>query len=276
MSSPSSNDDVTVVVTNYNYGAFLPEAVASALAQEGGPPRVVVVDDGSTDPDTGAVLAGLPPPVAVIRQANQGLSAARNAGLRRATTPLLIVLDADDRLTPCALGVLKSALHADPRLGFAYGITRFFGDWAGVLAMPPYHPYKLLYRHMIGSTALMRREVFEANGGFDPAFKGFEDWEFWLNALSHGWEGRRVDAETFLYRRHGDTMVSGARRGYRGWYRMLRRKHAALYARRSERALARRTGVTLPTRLLHRWFWGWRPIPARVEIAVYALLWRRR
>lgn len=269
----SANADVTVVVTNYNYGRFLPEAVASALEQEGGAPRVIVVDDGSTDPDTDTVLAALPAAVEVVRQPNAGLSAARNAGLSRASTAFLIVLDADDRLLPGALAALREPLLAEGRpLGFSYGITRFFGDWEGILDMPPYDPFKLLYRHMIGSTALMRRELFEATGGFDAAFRGFEDWEFWLHALEHGWIGRRVEVATFLYRRHGQTMVSGARRDYHHWYRLLRCKHAALYARHSE--LAARTGASRAEQLLYRWFWGARPIPARVEQAIYALRWR--
>ena len=272
--SPSRHDDVTVVVTNYNYARYLPEAVASALAQEGGAPRGVVVDDGSTEPDTEAALEQLGDGVEIIRQANAGLSAARNAGLARAGTPFLIVLDADDKLLPGALDALKRPLLADASVGFAYGVTRFFGDWEGVLRMPPYDPYKLLYRHMIGSTALMRREVFDATGGFDPGFRGFEDWEFWLHALGCGWRGVRIDEETFLYRRHGQTMVSGARREYRKWYRRLRRKHAAVYARAGE--LARETGASLPTRAVYRWFWGARPVPARVELALYALLWRPR
>lgn len=269
-----SNADVTVVVTNYNYARFLPEAVASALAQEGGPPRVIVVDDGSTEPATDAALAALPEGVEVVRQANQGLPGARNTGLRAAGTPFLIVLDADDKLTPVALGTLKAELARSPQLGFAYGITRFFGDWSGILAMPEYDPYRLLYRHMIGSTALMRREVFEATGGFDPAFRGYEDWEFWLHALEHGYEGRRVPVETFLYRRHGPTMNAGVRKEYRRWYRALRRKHARLYRERER--LAARSDIGPAGKLLYRCYWGPRPIPARLELFAYSLLWGRK
>ena len=268
----SHHDDVTVVVTNHNYGRFLREAVASALAQQGGPPRIIVVDDGSTDSDTIDVLDALPPEVHVLRQQNRGLSGARNAGIARADSTYVIVLDADDRLTARALSALKPPLEDDPALGFTYGITRFFGDWDGVLAMPPYDAYKLLYRHMIGSTCLMRRRLWEDVGGFDPAFRGYEDWEFWLNALSHGWRGLRVDDHTFDYRRHGSTMLSGARRDYRTWYRRLRHKHAALYRRRRE--LARETDLGPMGRLWYQWFWGARPVPARLEHALHALLWR--
>jgi glycosyltransferase involved in cell wall biosynthesis len=264
------SSDVTVVVTCFNYGAFVEEAVASVLAQEGGVPRCLVVDDGSTDRHTLDVLERLPDGVEVHRQANAGLPAARNAGLARASTPYLIVLDADDRLPPRALATLRAALEADPRLGFAYGITRFFGDWNGEMAMPAYDPFKLLYRHTIGSTALMRREVFEATGGFDPAFRAYEDWEFWLHALRLGWRGRRVGEITFEYRRHGPTMQLGARREYRTWYRRLREKHAELYARETE--FARETDLGPVGRALYRRYWGPRPVPARVEHALYSAL----
>jgi glycosyltransferase involved in cell wall biosynthesis len=266
------HDDVTVVVTNFNYGRFLEEAVASALGQDGGPPRVLVVDDGSTDPHTLAVLDALPDDVRVHRQANGGVAAARNTGLALADTPYLMLLDADDRLRPCALAALAPPLRADPRLGFTYGITRFFGLWEGEMTMPPYDPYKLLYRHTIGTTCLMRRELVDAVGGFDREFRGYEDWEFWLHALHEGWRGRRVDEVTFEYRRHGSTKLLADRREYRRWYRRLRQKHAPLYARAAE--LARESDLSAPGRAIYRLWWGARPVPARLEHMLHTLLWR--
>ncbi|HEX7297887.1 MAG TPA: glycosyltransferase family A protein [Solirubrobacteraceae bacterium] len=265
------HDDVTIVVTNHDYGRFLEEAVASALNQDGGAPRIVVVDDGSTDPHTLSVLDRLQANMHVHRQANAGVVAARNVGLALADTPYVLILDADDRLPRGALNALREPLDADPRLGFAYGITRFFGLWEGEMTMPPYDPYKLLYRHTIGVTALMRRELVDAVGGFDPEFRGYEDWEFWLHALREGWRGRRVDEVTLDYRRHGSTKLRADRRDYRHWYRRLREKHASLYAREPE--LAREAGVSPLERAIYRWWWGARPVPARVEHAVHSLWW---
>jgi glycosyltransferase involved in cell wall biosynthesis len=234
---------------------------------------VIVVDDGSTDPGTEDVLAALPAEVVVIRQNNAGLASARNSGLHRAGTPYLVVLDADDRLRPGAINAMRAPLDANPRLGFAYGVTHFFGDWEGELTLPPYNAYKLLYRHMIGSTAVFRHELLDQTGGFDPAFGGYEDWEFWLHALAHGWHGHRVDEVTFDYRRHGSTMINAARSNYHRWYRELRRKHAALYAR--DRDLARESHVGPVERAVYRWWWGARPLPAPLELFLQSLLWRR-
>ncbi|MGH2896677.1 MAG: glycosyltransferase family 2 protein [Solirubrobacteraceae bacterium] len=268
------NNDITVVITSFNYGAYLPEAVESARGQEGGPPRVIVVDDGSTDPDALRALEDLPPEVTLIRQANAGLSAARNTGLRASTTPYLIVLDADDRLAPDALATLRDPLDSDPQLGFTYGIAQFFGAGEGTLVFPPFDPYKLLYRHIVGSTGLMRRQLFDDVGGYDPAFTAYEDWEFWVHALACGWHGGFVNSVTLHYRRHGHTMYSDARAHYRSWYRRLRRKHAGLYGRQGRRRLARESDLGALGRGIYRWWWGARPVPARLEGALHAILWR--
>src|SRR3954453_18974640 len=62
--------DTTAIVACFNYGAYLREAVDSLLSQEGGAPHVVVVDDGSTDSETHAVIDELPAAVEVVRQEN--------------------------------------------------------------------------------------------------------------------------------------------------------------------------------------------------------------
>jgi glycosyltransferase involved in cell wall biosynthesis len=270
------NDDVTVVIPCFNYGSFLPEAVASALSQKGGKPRVVVVDDGSTESLTMNELERLPAEVELIRQPNAGVAAARNTGLRQVQTRYAIVLDADDRLTEDALSAMRQPLDADPGLGFSFGTMRFFGDWEGQLRMPEYDPYALLFRHTIGATALMRRQLFEDVGGYDSRFGGYEDWDFWLGALERGWRGRRVDAETVLYRRHGGGRHFAARARYRATFRQLRSKYAELYGPAGRRRLAADSRLGLGSRLVYRFWWGVRPMPARVEIALQALLWRSK
>jgi glycosyltransferase involved in cell wall biosynthesis len=266
--------DTTAVVACFNYGAYLREAVDSLLSQDGGAPHVVVVDDGSTDPATHAALDALPDAVEVVRQENAGVVAARNAGLARARTPYVLFLDADDRLAPGALAVMRQALEGDPGAAFAYGHHRFFGAWNTVVRFPPYDPLRLLDRHLIGLTALARRELLDDTGGFDPAFEAFEDWELWVSALAHGHRGVRVDAVTLEYRRHGESKVGGDRRAYRRMRRRLHEKHGSLYA--SRRELQRESSLGPVGRLVYRWYWGPRPLPARVERALYHALLSRR
>ena len=175
-------------------------------------------------------------------------------------------------------GPSRRVLERDPAAGFAYGIMRFFGDWTGDIVMPGWDPYRLLYRHTIGPTALTRRALFDDIGGWDVQLAreivmGYEDWEFWLDALARGWHGIKVSEVTHLYRRHGSTMLSGARREYRRWYRALRTRHADLYRRRPE--LARQTDLGPLGRAVYRFYWGPRPIPATVEHRLHTLVWGR-
>jgi glycosyltransferase involved in cell wall biosynthesis len=268
----TGNDDVTVVIPCFGYGQFLGEAVESALGQEGGAPRVVVVDDGSTDERTLRAFDELPSGVELLRRQNAGVSAARNAGAAGAQTDYLLMLDADDRLRPGALATLRAPLEAQPELGFAYGDAEFFGAWSGRLAFPDYDAYRLLHRSIVTATSLMRREAFEAAGGFDTELPGYEDWDLYLGALERGWRGRRVAEVVLDYRRHESSRLSGDRRDYRRRYRAIRTKHAALYARTGE--LARESSLGPAGRLVYRTWWAWRPLPGPVEQALYRVLFR--
>jgi glycosyltransferase involved in cell wall biosynthesis len=266
--------DTTAVIACFNYGAYVEEAVRSLLEQDGGAPHVVVVDDGSTDAATHAALDALPGEVEVIRQENAGVAMARNAGIARAETPYVLCLDADDRLAPGALALLRAALAQHPEASFAYGHHQYFGDWNTMLRLPPYDPLRLLDRHLIGLTTLARREVFADTGGFDPGFDAYEDWELWVHALARGHRGVRVDAATLEYRRHGASKIGADRAVYRRMRRRLRAKHAGLYGSRA--ALSRESSLGPAGRLLYRAYWGPRPLPAALERALYNAVLSRR
>jgi glycosyltransferase involved in cell wall biosynthesis len=270
----ASNDDVSVVISCFNYGRYLAAAISSVKNQEGGAARVIVVDDGSTEETTKISLGKIErdPDVKLVRQANAGASAARNTGLRLVSTPYAMVLDADDLLPPNAIRMLRAVLDADPRVGYAYGHIQFFGNWSGVMRMPNFDPWRLLFRHIVGPTALMRREVIDATGGYDAEFAHYEDWEIWLHALSAGWPGRQVDFPGLLQRKHGPSKFAGDRASYRASYAKLRRKHSSLYGDLAR--IARSSELNWPMRFVYQRVWGPRPWPGRAESAFYALWWR--
>jgi glycosyltransferase involved in cell wall biosynthesis len=266
------NDDVTVVIPCFNHGRFLEEAVQSALGQRGGAPRVIVVDDGSTEEETARALDALPAEVELVRQRNAGPAAARNAGIERSRTPLLLMLDADDRLTAGAIETLRGPLE-HPGVGYCYGMMRLFGEWSGEIRFPDFDPYRLLYRSIAGaSLGLIRRRAWEEAGRFDPSIGGYEDWDFCLGALERGWRGLQVHEVTLEYRKHGHSGQEQHRRRYRRTYRRLREKHAPLYARAAE--FAGESDLGPAGRLLYRTYWAWRPLPAPIERAIYSLVFR--
>jgi glycosyltransferase involved in cell wall biosynthesis len=268
-----SRDDVTVVIPCFNHGRFLGEAVGSALGQEGGAPRVIVVDNASTDAETPRALEELPDAVEVLHQdRNTGPAAGRNAGFELAESDYVMPLDADDRLPPGTLSALVEALEADPRAAYSYGVMRFFGDWSGEVRLPDYDPYRLLYRPVVGWLGLVRRRAWEELGGFDPGLQGFEDWDFTLAAMEAGWHGHRLDRVVLDYRKHGRSGLEADRRRHRELYRRLREKHAGLYSRAGEFADGSDLGPV--GRLVYRTWWAWRPLPASLERAIYGLVFR--
>jgi glycosyltransferase involved in cell wall biosynthesis len=272
----ASNDDITAVISCFNYGAYLEDAIGSLLRQDGGRPRVIVVDDGSTDVATQRVLDAIErrPEITLIRQANGGACAARNAGLERVETAYALVLDADDMLADDALIRLRGALEADRAAGYAYGHMEFFGTRSGVMRMPPFDPWRLMFRHIVGPTALMRTEMVRAIGGYDLSFRHYEDWEFWLHGLALGFPGRQQDFVALLQRKHGHSKFDLDRARYREYFVRLRHKHRVLYGELPRMAQSSSLGAR--ERALYRWVWGARPWPARAEAELYSLIWRGR
>ncbi|KAB8289766.1 glycosyltransferase family 2 protein [Bifidobacterium avesanii] len=190
--------DVTVVITGFNQGDMLADAVESALRQSIGPASVIVVDDGSTDEDSIAVLDALgrrgDEGVRVIRQRNAGVSAARNAGIATADTTYISVLDGDDLLLPDFLNRTLAALRAAPSVVAASGWLKCFGILDCVVRPSGGTLADFLPRNCCPSACTFRRETWERCGGYDESMReGFEDWEFCLSLLETGGEGSRVE-----------------------------------------------------------------------------------
>ena len=101
---------ISVIITNYNYAAYLGEAIESVLAQTYERVECIVVDDGSTDNSRDVIAAY--PQVKALFQANSRQAKAAKAGLRLATGSVIIFLDSDDYLHPDACSTVACQWRA--------------------------------------------------------------------------------------------------------------------------------------------------------------------
>jgi len=152
---------------------------------------VIVVDDGSPDETSEIVTAyaARDPRVRLLRQTNEGLSGARNAGLAQALGDYVVFLDADDVLLPHALTKGVEALRAHPEAAFASGRFEFMGYELEPLETPPDigciigDPYTALLRvNQIAVPAMVmyNRWIFSLVSTFDASVTPAEDYDLYL------------------------------------------------------------------------------------------------
>jgi glycosyltransferase involved in cell wall biosynthesis len=184
---------VTVVIPVFNGEAFVAAAIESALAQTVRDIEVVVVDDGSVDrtAEIVAAQAEADARVVVVQQPNRGLSAARNAGIRRASAPSIAFLDADDRWLPekleRQLPLLgpRTVVYADAhRVG---PNDELMGRISEYLSIDDASFERLLDGNVVPVlTAVIGADLLREVSGFDERLRSAEDWHLWLRLAAAG------------------------------------------------------------------------------------------
>ncbi|MBJ6727390.1 glycosyltransferase family 2 protein [Geomesophilobacter sediminis] len=199
-------DKVSVVITCYNYGKFVAEALASVRAQTYQNWECLVVDDGSTDNSREMIEYFTVNDLRFryLHQENRGLSAARNRGISEATGELIQIIDADDLIEPGKLASQVRFLHEHPEVDLVYGECRFFSDenreerrlsmwgperpWMPNVSGAGLEMIRWLVKMniMVVSAPLVRRSTIIAGGNFDETLRSNEDWDLWLRCAIQG------------------------------------------------------------------------------------------
>jgi glycosyltransferase involved in cell wall biosynthesis len=181
---------VSVITTTYNRAHYVREAIDSALAQTYPNVEIIVVDDGSTD-ETQAVLKGYGDKISHFYQNNQGLSAARNLGIKNSSGEYLAFLDDDDIWLPEKLELQVAYMEAHPEVGMVHADMFVLSERSGdsrprkrEFSRPIPSGYvlpELIQRNFIlVCTALVRRSCLDTAGLFDPELRAAEDYNLWL------------------------------------------------------------------------------------------------
>ena len=197
----------SVVIPCFNVAATLAETVASVRCQTLGDLEIVAVDNNSTD-GTAALLASLArdePRLRIVHEPVQGLSAARNGGIRAARGRYIAFLDGDDLLDPDYLQAHAANL-ADGRVGVSYSRIRLIdaaSQPTGNVTNPPMRGVSattLLRGNPCTSMVVVRREVLDRVGHFDESLRRVEDMEWLFRAAAGGFTFRGIDRAIAGYR----------------------------------------------------------------------------
>lgn len=220
MSAAMEAVDVSVVIPCYNAAPYIGATIRSVLAQQRANMEIIVVDDGSSDGSLELVRAQFPQ-VRALSQANQGVAAARNHGLREARATWVAFVDADDIWLPGKLEAQFALMASvpgcrmsytawqvwpsqqpEPEPGYLARLAARAADeaaWRGASGW--IYPQLLLDCVVWTSTVLAERALFEQVGGFDTTLRVGEDYDLWLRA-SRVTQILRVPRPYALYRMH--------------------------------------------------------------------------
>jgi glycosyltransferase involved in cell wall biosynthesis len=267
---------VSVVIPTYNSARFLGAAIDSVLVQTYRDFEVIVVDDGSTD-DTPEVVARFGEAVRYRRQANQGVSEARNRGIAEAQGRYVAFLDADDTWFSGKLDRQTFALTASPHHRACY---------SSYLAVDEHLQPKGIRRsnrvgstledlltrgNVVGSvcTVVCERELLAAVGGFDPTLSQCADWEMWVR-LATRTEFLYLDEPLVTYRQHASSMSQNPKLLERDSLRVLEKGFGlpglpGSLTRRRRRALGRNYMVLAGT------YFGARQLRGFIRCAAHAV-----
>lgn len=230
---------ITCITTTYNEGALLLSAVRSVLGQSFRDFEYLIVDDGSSE-ETLELLETLSDPrLTIIRQANAGLSAARNVGIGAATGDFICFLDADDLRPNWSFAAIAKVISAsDPDLILCPGVlqdkrgqirnfydTPIFENIANILPQgvsakhEPWHLDVCSLAQRIepqSANKVLRRDLVQATGLHFPEPFFFEDIFFHTLAIAKANRIAFLDCPAFTYfqryQRPQITDMTGVRR----------------------------------------------------------------
>ncbi|MCF8721052.1 glycosyltransferase family 2 protein [Nitrospina gracilis] len=177
---------ISIIVPTFNRAWCLQETLASVCQQQFKNYELIVVDDASTD-DTERLVKSFDSVQYIRLESNQGVSAARNAGLRRARGHYICFLDSDDRWIDTKLERQWEWMQTHPGCPACYTDEIWIRNGVRVNPAKKHRKYSgYIFQHCLPlciispSSVMLKREVLSRIGGFDEALPACEDYDLWL------------------------------------------------------------------------------------------------
>lgn len=232
---PGKGRLLSVVIPYYNMGKYVEEAVRSVRHSSYPHIEIVIVDDGSNDHQSRAILDTLSKKydLTVLRKENEGLALARNYGASHAQGDLLAFLDPDDTVEPSYYEKAVTVLGQFDNVFFVGCWAKYFdeatGYWPSFNPEPPY----LLFHNMINTSALVyKKEALIKAGLNDPSMiYGMEDYDSLMGMVKAGYYGVALPEPLWNYRVRKNSMARGFTREKQLYlYRLIAEKHKTFFA----------------------------------------------
>lgn len=211
--TPTNTPLVSVIIPHYNLAEFLPETLTSIERQTYTNIETIVIDDGSTDPASIELIESLDKPnLRVVRQANQGLSGARNSGIREARGEFIFPIDADDLISPTFIEKAVRVMQREPELAYVTALvgyfrqspSRRFGGWVPL----GLHRDLLPIHNCAGCCmALFRASSIRDAGGYSTELTSYEDWDLYCALAERALHGAVIPEFLLHYRIRPDSLL---------------------------------------------------------------------
>ena len=177
---------VSVIIPTYNRGWILQEAIDSVLEQDFQDYELIVVDDGSVD-NTPTILKAYKNEITVLSQANRGVSAARNSGIKSATGRLISFLDSDDLWLPRKLSTQVKFFNDHPQAVITQTQEHWIRNGVRVNPKKRHHKFSgMIFERSLAlclvspSAVMIKKSLFNRVGIFDESLPACEDYDLWL------------------------------------------------------------------------------------------------
>lgn len=199
---------VSVIIPCYNHGTFVLGAIENVFEQTYKNVEIIVVDDGSTEPETQHILNKITnPSIKVYFKGNGGVASARNYGIKRSKGQYILTLDADDRFKPEFIEKALHILKSNPSVGMVTSyIIRDYGDVKSKVKIKGGDLSTFVKKHESNASLLYRYQCWEDANGYDEEIKGYEDWDFAVGVTKKGWTVHSIPEYLFYYRNMGESL----------------------------------------------------------------------
>ncbi len=203
---------ISVIIPSFNRIQTLIRAIESVLEQRSVVDEIIVVDDGSKD-NTAALISQHYPNIKLIRQANQGVSAARNAGIRIASFEWIALLDSDDSWLPEKISMIRQAQLQNPEYHLFHSDEIWIRNGVRVNPMKKHGKNGgwifescLPLCAISPSAVVLRRSLLHTTGYFDESLPACEDYDLWLR-ICHAFPVHYIDRPLIIkYGGHADQL----------------------------------------------------------------------